>query len=149
METYTEEEYKRHSGTHLDQEVGGEEGSEDSDSDNEQLDGSSIVFQNGTFSEESFSSESSSDDSDVETDSYHSASEQVAFRDTRRHMLSPGYADHVSLDEESEARERGGQEEGVFMDNFSDSSGGSEEGHNVIGKLETQVMNLSLSKFRR
>lgn len=82
----------------------------------------------------------------MESDSYHSAEE--LFKDARQDMLSPRYADRVSFNGEDEGRWRGGQEEAVFMDNFSDSSEGPEEGGNVIGRLETQVMNLSLSKFR-
>ena len=34
---------------------------------------------------------------------------------------------------------------GVFMNEFSDSSG---EGKNILGELETQVMNLALPRFR-
>lgn len=152
METYTEEEYQRHSGTHLEEEEDSEDGASDleSESDNEQG-GSSIEFQNETFSEEeSFGSEASSS---LDSDSFHSArdrEEGVVFKEEgvvcdsspsggwrgSSGLGGEGVTDHSSLD-------------GVFMDGFSDNSDVSEEGRNVLGKLETEVMNMSISRFRR
>ena len=144
METYTEEEYHRHSGTHLEEDEEDESGSESSESDDEQS-RSSIEFQNDTSSEESFESE---DSTSVDSDSFHSANEdEIVFREDVS-TLSP-------LDPESASNGRGlfgkggGDYEGVFMDDFSDNSEGSMEGNNILGKLETDVMNLSMSQFRR
>ena len=155
METYTEEEYKRHSGTHL--EDGSDEEEDESDEDleselglgMEQLDGSSIEFQNETFSDESFGSDLSDDES-ASSSSYLSASEEVLFVDDSV-MLSPTKPRNCSPKKgaglPSNGR-KGEEEEGVFIDGFSDDSGGSGEGRNMLGKLETQVMNLSISRFR-
>ena len=146
METYTEEEYNRHSGTLLEAESESE-GSSDSDSDNEQLGGSSIEFQNGTFSEESFGSDLSEESINFESDSYHSANEEVVFRESEEDVFtfSPSQPDNEGFF--NKQKESHGGQEVVFMDNFSESSDGSVEG--LLGKLETQVMNLSISKFRR
>lgn len=163
METYTEEDYKRNSGTFLEDE--NDESTDTSESsymDNEQLDGSSIEFQNETFSEESFGSDLTT--SDALSDSFHSATEEVGGEEgvfplspSRRDddaKASPLYRGGM-FGPTPGGRGRGGEEEegeeeeSVFMDNFSNSSGESADaGQNVLDKLETQVMNLSLSKFR-
>lgn len=154
METYTEEEYKKHSGTHLDEDEeddidGDEEDASDGSSESEldlemeQLDGSSIEFQSGTFSEESFGSNLSEEDSD----SYLSANEDVIFQDES--VLSPAKPARNSSPKKGAGPPKGKEEEegGVFIDNFSDDSEDG-EGRNMLGKLETQVMNLSISRFR-
>ena len=143
METYTEEEYKQHSGTHLeeDEESDGSETPSESelDSDMEQG-GSSIEFQNETFSDGSFGSDEESDSSD----SFHSVqalSPQGGRGLSNGVVGGTGGRGYHQWDED--------EAEDVFMDNFSDNSEGSARGRNMLGKLETQVMNMSISKFRR
>lgn len=146
METYTEEEYQRHSGTHLEEE--GEEGSgSESDSDNEQG-GSSIEFQNGTFSEESFGSEESSS---LDSDSFHSANDDEVVFSEDVSSLSPLGPEGLFNRHGNLVGEGGmdNSQEDVFMNDFSDTSEESGEGGNILGKLEIEVMNLSISNFRR
>lgn len=52
---------------------------------------------------------------------------------------SPGGVETIGEEEESK------DEIGVFMGEFSDSSG---EGKNILGDLESEVMNLAVPKFR-
>ncbi len=132
------------------EEYDSETSSSNSEGDSELLESRSIEFQNGTFSdEESYSNEETS------SDSFQSAEEDIIFQDiTFAHSPSrPGSYNMHKVD----TRGRLGKypyghetdEDGVFMDEFSDNSGGSNsEGRNILGDLETQVMNLSLSKFR-
>lgn len=101
--------------------------------------GSSVEFQNGTSSEEEEeeeeSFESESDLTELESDFFHSAEEDTTTNE-----------DSVVIPSRRSAGS--GFEDEVFMDNFSDGSGPGEDDGNLLGKLETEVMNLSLSRFR-
>lgn len=163
METYTEEEFKRHSGTHLEDSrnsntSNSEDGSSESELDleMEELDGSSIVFQNETSSDDSYGTGLSEED---DSDSFISANEDVtSSEEPFLSSSSPqGGGQKGSSDKGSALAAGGGkgrerkeeEEEGVFIDNFSDESVDSGEGRNMLGKLETEVMNLSFSRFRQ
>ena len=143
LETYTEEEYKRRtdSGTFLDEEKDLE--SSESDSENEQLEELSLEFQAETFSEDSSEFELSEEESDL----FHSAEEGMDERGNDEdsfitfepslsmHTLkvsSPKISPSDMLQEE--------MEESIFLHDMSDNSRDDEEGQNVLGKLETQVM---------
>ena len=151
METYTEEEYKKHtnSGTFLDDENDLE--SAESESENEQLEDLDLEFQNESFSDDSSEFELGS----VESDLFHSAEEDVTvggdddsfviFESTSSVRVLKDLSFKTTttsslLDED--------EEESIFMHDFSDTSKDG-EGRNVLGRLESQVMNLSTSKFRK
>lgn len=145
LETYTEEEYKRHadSSTSLDGEKGSQ--SSESESENEQLeDDLSLEFQNDTSSDDSSESELS----DMESDSFHSAEEDLNLREEEDDSFitfeSPSSV-YVTSPRIVFDREESKEEDSDFMHNFSD---GSNDGSNILGKLETQVMNLSIPRFR-
>lgn len=151
LETYTEEEYKRHtdSGTFLDGEKDLE--SIESESENEQLEDLSMEFQNESFSDDSSEFELS----DVESDLFHSAEDDMNGREDDDSFItfeSPSV--HISKESSSKTATASSllddnEEESVFMHDFSDTSNDEEDGGNFLGKLETQVMNLSLSRFRK
>jgi len=152
METFAEEEYKKRSGSDLDGEQSYQVDSSELESDAEldsgnermDIDGSSIEFQNETSSEDSFGSELIDESSDLDSDVYHSANEDASLDES---AVAPRTRKKGSLKEKGASKAPlKGNEEDVFMDNFSDSSADS---NNLLGKLETEVMNLSLSKFRR
>ena len=147
IETYTEEEYKKHSGTYLESE--GYSGNSESGLENEQVE-TSIEFQNET-SEESFGSDLSDGSTDTDSDSFQSANEEVeedSFISFELSQLKPTISNGKDVFDKN-VKTHGKEEDGVFMDTFSDSSaGGDDECNTILGKLETQVLNLSLSRFR-
>lgn len=125
----------------------------ESETENEQFEGSSIEFQNETSSGESFESDSDDDESiDLESDSFQSAEEDVIFNNEEDSFItfekSPSSKVRTSSHGGDKVKSHNTEEDGVFMDNFSDSSEDTDEGRNVLGKLESQVMDLSLSRFR-
>lgn len=138
IETYGEQELKRLSGVDLSDEQQLSDSDDSSqDEDDDQTNGISIEFRNDT-------SPSEGSDSDSDSDSSLSDSELNPFHST--FDSKDGDLDSFVTFEASAISGRGeDSQEGVFMNQFSDNS---EEGGNILGDLESQVMNTSISRYR-
>ena len=141
IETYGKEEMKRLSGVDLSElqsDSDEESGDLSHDDDDDQTNGISIEFRNETSPSEV--SDSDSDISDSELNPFHStfnAKDDDSFVTFEASSISGrGRKSHDWTGEEGD---------GVFMDGFSDSSG---EGRNILGELESEVMNTSIRRFR-
>ena len=163
LETYTEEEFKKHagSGTFLEEE-GGSEGEksavEDSDSDLDQVDVSMIASHEEDESSSSDEDSSSSDSNFTDSDSFHSATDDEDSFITFEHSVihngrgSPPSSVRYGGHDQKKDRWEGG--DSVFMQDFSDGSSEREgqreegEGQNVLDRLEDQVMRLSANRLR-
>ena len=141
IETYAEEEYKRHSGTFLN-----EEDIDSSQSDSaEHLNDTARNIANDVASTSSESLESESDYSLDSTDSYHSADDD--FHESDDSFIIFEATSSPAVIRMSTGKTRGEEEEeGVFMDEFSSGSG---EHLNFLGELETQVLDISLPRIRQ
>ena len=105
----------------------------DSDDDEDRTNGISIEFRNETSPSEGSDSDSDSSLSDSELNPFHSTFEDNDI-------------DSFVTFEASSIGGRGqDSQEGVFMNQFSDNS---EEGGNILGELESEVMNTSISRYR-
>ena len=146
IETYGEQELKRLSGVDLNEQESSsssEESHDTSHDEDDQTNGISIEFRNDISLSEQSDSDSESDSlSDSELNPFHSTLNTkdndidsfVTFEASS--ASGHGHGPHQSTETERD---------GVFMDEFSDSSG---EGRNILGDLESQVMNTSLPRFR-
>ena len=129
------------------------ESSEESDTSRDQTNGISIEFRNEASlsdgSDSDSDSETLSDFSDSELNPFHSTfnakdEDLDSFVTFEASSLSVRGGKNVKRKGEV-GGEEGGERDGVFMNEFSESSG---EGRNILGDLESQVMNASLSRFR-
>jgi hypothetical protein len=106
-----------------------------SDGDDDQTNGISIEFRNETSPSEGSDSDSDSSLSDSELNPFHSTFNSKA-----------DDLDSFVTFETSAISGRGeDSQEGVFMNQFSDNS---EEGGNILGDLESEVMNTSISRYK-
>ena len=120
-----------------------EESHDISHDEDDQTDGISIEYRNDVSLSEGSDSDSESDSlSDSELNPFHSTFNTkdddidsfVTFEALS--VSGCGHGPHQGTETERN---------GVFMDEFSESSG---EGGNILGDLESQVMNTSLPRFR-
>lgn len=142
IETYGKEELQRLSGVDLsEQQSDSEEESDDMSHDNgdDQTNGISIEFRNETSPSEGSDSDSESL-SDSELNPFHST---FNTKDDDMDSFVTFEASSFSVRGKPSRRER--EREGVFMDEFSDSSG---EGRNILGELESEVMNSTIPRYR-
>ena len=154
LETYTEDEFRKHteSGTSL----GDDRSSESLESEADQLDNLNPMSQEEESSSDDDDGSSSSDSelSNSDSDTFHSATEanlgDEEEEDSFVTFESSGVYNgrHLSPSVVFEGPDEG-EEDSVFMQDFSDASNEEGEGSNVLGKLEHQVMRLSISKFRK
>ena len=125
---------KRLSGVDLSEEQE-QSDSDDTSHDDDQTNGISIEFRNETSPSEGSDSDSDSSLSDSELNPFHSTFNS-----------KDGDLDSFVTFEASAISGRGeDSQEGVFMNQFSDNS---EEGGNILGDLESEVMNTSISRYR-
>jgi hypothetical protein len=133
IETYGEQELKRLSGVDLSEEQS--DSDDTSDGDDDQTNGISIEFRNETSPSEGSDSDSDSSLSDSELNPFHSTFNSKA-----------DDLDSFVTFEASAISGRGeDSQEAVFMNQFSDNS---EEGGNILGNLESEVMNTSISRYK-
>lgn len=141
IETYGEQELKRLSGVDLSEQQSNssEESCDTSHDEDDQTNGISTEFRNEILLSEQSNSDSESDSlSDSELNPFHSAF------NTKDDIDSFVTFEALSVSGRGHGPHQG-TETGVFMDEFSDSSG---EGRNILGDLESQVMKTSLPRFR-
>ena len=138
IETYTEEEYKKHSGADLDS--SNESSSDEEDGDDEESHDLGCHDNMSSSGEDSPGSDYDyeSDDSDHSNNADMIANDisesfVVEFEESKSSVASVWSGEGVRLG-------RGGEEEDVFMDVFSDSD--LSERMNFLGGLEAQVMNV-------
>ena len=137
IETYGEQELKRLSGVDLNEEQQQSDSDDTShdDNDDDQTNGISIEFRNETSLSEGSDSDSDSSLSDSELNPFHST-----FNSKDDDLDS-----FVTFEASAISGRGEDSQEGVFMNQFSDNS---EEGGNILGDLESQVMNTSISRYR-
>ena len=135
IETYGEQELKRLSGVDLSEQCSESDTEESHDMSHDQTNGISIEFRNETSTSDGSDSDSLSDS---ELNPFHST---FNTKDEDFDSFVTFEASSVS----GRGLENVSEGDGVFMDEFSDSSG---EGRNFLGELESEVMNTSLQRFR-
>ena len=126
---------KRLSGVDLSEEQ--QSDSDDTSHDDDQTNGISIEFRNDTSPSEGSDSDSDSSLSDSELNPFHST-----FNSKTDDLDSFVTFEASAISGRGEGEE---SQEGVFMSQFSDNS---EEGGNILGNLESEVMNTSISRYR-
>ena len=135
IETYGEQELKRLSGVDLSEEQQQSDSDSGDNDDDDQTNGISIEFRNDTSPSEGSDSDSDSSLSDSELNPFHSTFNS-----------KDGDLDSFVTFEASAISGRGeDSQEGVFMNQFSDNS---EDGGNILGDLESEVMNTSVSRYK-
>ena len=135
IEMYGEQELKRLSGVDLSEEQQQSDSDSGDNDDDDQTNGISIEFRNDTSPSEGSDSDSDSSLSDSELNPFHSTFNS-----------KDGDLDSFVTFEASAISGRGeDSQEGVFMNQFSDNS---EDGGNILGDLESEVMNTSVSRYK-